>query len=151
MTRAEAEAYTKDSYYAGRTFYHGTDSASAQDIANTGIDVRKLDPDNTYGTGFYVSRQEDVSRDYALGKANPRLVLLYLKVKKPKIFSFGTDFYDAGDELGFAPGSEGWPSNFVTHLKNQGYDAIEVINLDYVCVFEPEQVVTYSIQEIIHD
>ncbi len=26
MTPTQAEAYTRDSYYAGRTFYHGTDT-----------------------------------------------------------------------------------------------------------------------------
>jgi hypothetical protein len=36
MSKAEAEEYTRDSYYQGQDFYHGTSAKNAGAIANEG-------------------------------------------------------------------------------------------------------------------
>jgi hypothetical protein len=54
MTLAEAEEYTKNSYYSGRKLYHGTSPAGAASIANIGVNPARFTR-GYLGKGFYTS------------------------------------------------------------------------------------------------
>jgi hypothetical protein len=136
MTRTEAEAHTKGSYYAGQVFYHGTDDASAEDLLKSGVNLARLSAESTYGQGLYKSSSLNAAREYAILKGgNPAILEMMLNVERPKVFQFGSDFFEAGESQGFASGNSNWPGDFINSLKEQGFDAIEIVNLKYVVVF----------------
>ncbi len=148
MTPAEAEEYTKNSYYQGRVFYHGTNTSGAQSIATTGIDPGRFDEYGTYGPGFYLGgNDEEIAREYARQAALPgqqaAVIGVMLNVKKPKIFTNGVAYIVAAENYVKEAGIESdQPSiDYTEYLKSQGYDAVEITGLQYIVVFYPEQVV----------
>jgi Poly(ADP-ribose) polymerase catalytic domain len=54
MSKFEAEEYTRDSYYQGQDFYHGTSRRNAESIISRGI-VVDSNLVNSYGNGFYLA------------------------------------------------------------------------------------------------
>jgi hypothetical protein len=54
MSKSEAEEYTRDSYYQGQDFYHGTNRRNAESIISTGI-ILDSNLVNSYGNGFYLA------------------------------------------------------------------------------------------------
>ena len=155
MTPAEADEYTRDSYYAGKTFYHGTDVLSGQNISESGVDPAFFNELSNYGTGFYTAKNQDGAREYAELKAEETgeqqaLLGVKLKANNPIIFSSGVDFSVYADnyvkERGLTYVEP--PDAYGEYLQSQGYDAIEIEALGYVVVFEPEQVVVIGTEVI---
>jgi hypothetical protein len=151
MTSAEAEAYTQGSHYEGKTFYHGTNIQSAQAITKKGVNPTEFDEFSTYGPGFYTGKNHKVALDYAKRKlqetGQPGSVLgVMIKVKKPKIFQNGSDYHRAAAEYIKQSGkiNEEWNVAFNNHLRKEGYDGIELSELEYTVVFEQKQVVVTS-------
>jgi hypothetical protein len=68
MTEVEAEAYTSESYYKDRVFYHGTNQNGANNIANNGINPQKFYELSTYSPGFYLGNDQTIARNYAKRK-----------------------------------------------------------------------------------
>jgi hypothetical protein len=100
MTDTEAGAYTKDSYYEGKTFYHGTNVRGATSISERGINPDKFDELSTYGPGFYVGNDRKIAGDYAKRKAGETgetgaVIGVKLKVEKPKVFKTGNEYQEA--------------------------------------------------------
>ena len=149
MTPAEADEYTRDSHYAGKTFYHGTDVNSAQNIADSGIDPAMFDEYSTYGVGFYLGGQRVEAEPYARRKAEetgqPGSILdVRLNVQSPKIYRTSQDYWREQAEYMRQAGVDyevEMEVAFTNHLKEQGFDAIEFTDLDFYVVFEPQQVV----------
>ena len=54
MSKAEAEEYTRDSYYQGQDLYHGTNQSAADSITSEGARIES-ESVNTYGEGFYLA------------------------------------------------------------------------------------------------
>ena len=155
MTPAEADEYTKDSYYAEQTFYHGTDALSGQNISETGIDPAFFNELSNYGTGFYTARNQGSAREYAELTAEETgqqqaLLGVKLKANNPVIFSSGVDFSVNAENYVRERGLTNVepPDAYGRYLQSQGYDAIEIEALGYVVVFAPEQVVVIETEVI---
>ena len=155
MTPAEADEYTEGSYYAGKTFYHGTNISGSQSISESGIDPAFFNELSNYGTGFYTARDRDGAKEYAEFKADDtgeRQALLGVKLKanNPIVFSSGADFLTVSTNYVKERGLTNVepPDEYGKHLRAQGYDAIEIESLGYIVVFEPEQVVVVETEVI---
>jgi hypothetical protein len=61
MSKAEAEEYTRDSYYQGQDFYHGTSQEAANAIAIEGARLT-FEMINIYGDGFYLAFSKDLAK-----------------------------------------------------------------------------------------
>ena len=70
MTEESATKYTKDSYYAGQNFYHGTSQTAADGITTTGARLSSDDV-NSYGDGFYLAFDKDIAVEYANQASKP--------------------------------------------------------------------------------
>ena len=149
MTPAEADEYTKNSYYAGKTFYHGTDVNSARNIANGGIDPAMFDEYSTYGVGFYLGGQRAEAEPYARRKAEETgqsgaILDVRLNVQNPKVYRTSQDYWREQAEYMRQAGVDYEVEievAFTNYLREQGFDAIEFTDLDFYVVFKPQQVV----------
>ncbi len=143
MSKAEAEEYTKDSYYQGQDFYHGTSSENADGIMTTGAEWEQSS-ENSYGDGFYLASVKQDAIDYASDKKDPVVLSTRIKSKNPKIFQNGTDFYKFFDDYEI-PADES-EAMFVSRLFiNQGYDAIEIRGIQaLVVILNPQQVAVFN-------
>lgn len=86
MSKAEAEEYTRDSYYAGCDFYHGTSQEAASSIVFEGARLTS-DVVNSFGDGFYLAFDRDAAIDYANQSSTPALLTAKVSVKNPKKFA----------------------------------------------------------------
>jgi hypothetical protein len=157
MSEAEADVYTKNSYYEGKTFYHGTNEKSASSISEKGINPNMFDELSTYGPGFYVGNDRKIASDYAKRKAGETgetgaVVGVRLKVNKPKVFRTGNEYQEAVTKYVKQAGktSEEWAVVYTDYLKSQGYDAVEISGIGYTTVFKKEQMVVTS-NEVVRD
>jgi hypothetical protein len=71
MSKSEAEEYTRDSYYQGQDFYHGTSRRNAESIISRGIMLDSYLV-NSYGNGFYLAFNRNDAVQYA-DASEPRL------------------------------------------------------------------------------
>jgi hypothetical protein len=143
MSKAEAEEYTRDSYYQGQDFYHGTSAKSANCIMTTGA-VWEQSSENGYGDGFYLSSVKQDAIDYASDKKDPVVLSTRIGSKNPKIFQNGTDFYEFFDEYEI-PINESEAMFDSRLFINQGYDAIEIRGIQtLVIILNPQQVAVFS-------
>jgi hypothetical protein len=142
MTLAEAAEYTKDSSYSGKIFYHGTDTAGAQSVSTDGIAPELFNPESTYGPGFYLGKSETIARDYGSGA----VLSIMIKANNPKKFRDGVDFLEAAEDYVSANQIDTLDPviDFTNFLRSQGYDAIEIENLGYYVVYEPQQIVVFK-------
>jgi hypothetical protein len=143
MSKAEAEEYTRDSYYRGQNFYHGTSAENASGIV-TGGAKWPLDSENSYGDGFYMTQLESRAAKYAKVNKNPSIVTARILCKNPKIFQNGTDFYEflGGYEMPVDDSEAGFASRL---LISQGYDSIEIRGTQtLVIILNPQQVVAFK-------
>jgi len=85
MSKAEAEEYTEDSYYANRDFYHGTNQFAADSITTEGARIES-ESVNTYGEGFYLAFAKKTAEDYARLTKSPSVLQLELMSEIPKSF-----------------------------------------------------------------
>ena len=154
MTTAEAEAYTKNTYYTGRVFYHGTNISAARNISSRGINPNIFNEFSTYGVGFYVVGERDMARQYAARKTQETgqlgvVLELVLYVKNPKIYKTTRQFWTEQGAFIKQTGVTDEEVNivFTNSLKAQGFDAVEITDLQFFIVFESRQVVIRSTVE----
>lgn len=147
MTRAEA--YTKDSYYVGRVFYHGTNGIT-ETITVNGVDIAKTNPEGVLGLVFYASSSKAKAKEHAMLREDltPSVLKMLLNVREPQIYNFPTDFADDADRRGIDLGVDDWETQLVQALQNQGFDAVEIKSLGYFCVLEPKQVAVFHKEEV---
>jgi hypothetical protein len=143
MSKVEAEEYTRDSYYRGQDFYHGTSKENADGIVTEGA---KWPPDseNSYGDGFYMTQKRNRAAEYAKVNKNPSIVIARILCKNPKIFQNGTDFYEF---LGVYEMPEGdSEAGFASRLLiSQGYDSFEIRGTQtLVIILNPQQVAAFK-------
>jgi hypothetical protein len=62
MSAVEAAEYTRDSYYQGQDFYHGTNQSAADSITSKGARIES-ESVNTYGEGFYFAFTKKTAED----------------------------------------------------------------------------------------
>jgi hypothetical protein len=82
MSKAEAEEYTRDSYYANRDFYHGTNQSAADNITSEGARIES-ESVNTYGEGFYLAFAKKTAEDYARLTNSPSVLTARVNVRNP--------------------------------------------------------------------
>jgi hypothetical protein len=143
MSKAEAEEYTRDSYYQGQDFYHGTSSESADGIVTEGAKW-PLDSENSYGDGFYMTQKESRAAEYAKANKTPSIVTARILCKNPKIFQNGTDFYEflGNYEMPADDSEAGFASRL---LIRQGYDSVEIRGIQtLVIILNPQQVAAFK-------
>jgi hypothetical protein len=143
MSKAEAEEYTRDSYYQGQDFYHGTSAENAYGIVNVGAKW-PLDSDNSYGDGFYMTPSKIRAIQYASEYKYPSTVFARILCKNPKIFQNGTDFYDFLSQytIPINESESGFASRLLT---DQGYDCIEIRGTQtLVIILNPQQVAVFK-------
>jgi hypothetical protein len=80
MSKAEAEEYTKDSYYQGQDFYHGTSQEAADSIISEGARMQS-ESVNTYGEGFYLAFTKESAKEYASQKTIQSFYLPKFKLR----------------------------------------------------------------------
>jgi hypothetical protein len=147
MTESEAEAYTKDSYYAGQNFYHGTSRLAANGIITIGI-LLAADRVNSYGEGFYFAFNRSNAVKYAVTNVNSTILTARVDIKNPKKFKDSIEFDDFLDyhQIPF----DDFQSKVVTKiLIEEGYDAIE-IGGDWILVIiiDRTQVAVFVVEEL---
>jgi len=148
MTLAEAEEYTKNSYYSGRMLYHGTNPAGAASIANIGVNPARSIK-GFLGEGFYLTNQEERAKDFSTDEnRNPRqgpILRIMLNVKNPRVYPGLQEFVDEVNNYGQETGLQEpeLTVRYTEYLRSQGYDAIMTTPeiMQYYLVFDPKQVV----------
>jgi hypothetical protein len=147
MSKAEAEQYTKDSWYQEQDFYHGTNQSAADSITSEGARIES-ESVNTYGEGFYLAFVKKTAEDYARLTNSPSVLTARVNVRKPRKFRDSIDFESfllennvSADDLQSRAASK--------LLISQGFDAVEVggdrilviiFNRTQIAVFQSEQV-----------
>jgi hypothetical protein len=151
MTLAEAQEYTKNSYYRERIFYHGTNVQGAQSISNNGINPDLFDEYSTYGPGFYIGTNEEIAVRYAQRKfeetgETPAVLGIMIDARKPKIFATGTEYTEEVADYVRQSGQtyEEWNVVYTNYIRTEGYDTVEIQELGYILVFERHQVIVIS-------
>jgi Phage Mu protein F like protein len=146
MSKAEAEEYTKDSYYEGQDFYHGTDKPAADGIASEGARIES-ESVNTYGEGFYFAFTKGVAKQYASEKDTPTILTARVNVKNPRKFRDSIDFDDFLKENSI-PADDLQSRAASKVLISQGFDAVEIgghiilviiFNQTQIAIFQSEQ------------
>jgi hypothetical protein len=147
MSKAEAEEYTKDSYYQGQDFHHGTSAKNASGIASEGVRLTS-EVVNSYGDGFYLTFSKDLAKEYSMDYDRPSIVSTKIQAKKPKKFSDSIAFGNFLIENNIP--SDDFQSKAVTALLlSQGYDAVEIGgNRILVVIFDCKQVAVYKVEEL---
>ncbi|WP_377475684.1 MAG: hypothetical protein P2A85_22955 [Microcoleus anatoxicus] len=150
MTLAEAEEYTKNSYYSGRVLYHGTSPEGASSIANIGVNPAYFNTKySVYGPGLYLSTATSVAEIYSDGA----VLDIMLNVKNPKIYSQDSAYrsslegYRLTNNLELS--DQDLINQYAEYLQSQGYDAIQIGNplvpsRKLIVVFDPKQVVVVA-------
>jgi hypothetical protein len=146
MSKAEAEEYTRDSYYQGQDFYHGTSQEAANGITSEGARIES-ESVNTYGEGFYLAFDKDIAKEYASEKDTPTVLTARVNVKNPRKFRDSIDFDDFLKENSI-PADDLQSRAASKLLISQGFDAVEIggyiilviiFNQTQIAVFQSEQ------------
>jgi hypothetical protein len=147
MTIAEAEEYTKNSYYSGRLLYHGTSPTGAGSITNIGVNPAYFNREySVYRPGLYLSTDRSVAEIYSDGA----VLDIRLNVKNPQIYSQESAYNSSLENYRLTNGLQ-WSdqeliNQYAEYLKSQGCDAIQIGNPQVpwrksILVFDPKQVV----------
>jgi hypothetical protein len=147
MSKAEAEEYTKDSWYQNRDFYHGTDADNLAGLTSVGARLES-ESVNSYGDGFYLAFSKQTGIDYANQADRPALVSAKVRVRKPKKFADSIDFESFLGENDIS--ADDFQSKTVTKLLiSQGFDAVEIGgNRILVIIFDRRQIAIYEVTEL---
>jgi len=148
MTLAEAEEYTKNSYYSGRVLYHGTNPDGGASIAKGGVNPTRL-TSGFLGEGFYLTNREERAKDFSNDEnGNQRqgpILKTVLNVKNLRVYPGLQEFLDEAKNYGQETGLQGSEAivRYTEYLRSQGYDAIVTTPefMQYYLVFDPKQVV----------
>jgi hypothetical protein len=147
MSKAEAEEYTRDSYYAGRDFYHGTNQEAADSITSEGVLIVS-ESVNTYGEGFYLAFTKESAKEYASQKDDPVVLAARVQVKNPRKFRDSIDledFFDANN----IPADDLQSKALSKLLISRGYDAVEVGGSRViVIIFDKTQVAIFRSEQL---
>jgi hypothetical protein len=143
MSKAEAAEYTRDSYYQGQDFYHGTGADNLKGLISEGARLES-EQVNTYGNGFYLAFSEKTGINYANQADCPALVSARVRVSNPKKFTDSIDFEEFLDENNIP--ADDFQSKTVTKiLIAQGFDAVEVGGDQIlVVIFDRKQIAIYE-------
>jgi hypothetical protein len=147
MSKAEAEEYTKDSWYQGQDFYHGTNQSAADSITSEGARIES-ESVNTYGEGFYLAFVKKTAEDYARLTNSPSVLTARVNVRKPRKFRDSIDFEGfllennvAADDLQSRAASK--------LLISQGFDAVEVGgDRILVIIFDQIQIAIFQSEQV---
>lgn len=144
MSRADAEAWSKDSALPG-AFYHGTSSDAYESIRVSGFDTGRTTVGN-YGAGTYLTPQQNFAETYARQK-NGAVIETRVLVKNPADYreiraTRGAEM----DEFVMDRIDEGMvPEDAMSEwFKQEGFDAVVVRSrgeIRELLVFSAEQVV----------
>jgi hypothetical protein len=147
MSNAEAEEYTRDSYYSDRAFYHGTDKSAAARITNEGARLTS-EVVNSYGDGLYLAFDRQSAIDYANQSPYPTLLTARVLVINPKKFADSLAVESFLDENNIL--FDDLQSKKLTEiLKEQGFDAIEVGGKKVlVIIFAKQQIAVFDLEEL---
>lgn len=146
MSKAEAEEYTKDSYYQGQDFYHGTDQKAASAIASEGARLTS-EVVNSYGEGFYFAFSKDIAKQYASEKDTPTILTAKVNVKNPRKFRDSIDFDDFLRENSI-PADDSQSKTVSKILISRGFDAVEVGgDRILVVIFNQTQIAVFQSEE----
>ena len=147
MSKAEAEEYTRDSWYQGQDFYHGTNQSAADSITSEGARIES-ESVNTYGEGFYLAFVKKTAEDYARLTKSPLVLTARVDVRKPRKFRDSIDF--EGFLLENNISADDLQSRTASKLLiSQGFDAVEIggdrilviiFNRTQIAIFQSEQV-----------
>jgi hypothetical protein len=147
MSKAEAEEYTRDSYYAGRDFYHGTSQSAADSITSKGARMQSQYV-NTYGEGFYLAFDRNTAEDYAKLTVSPSVLAAKVNVKKPQKFRDSIDFDEFLIENNI-PADDSQSKAASELLLSQGFDAVEVGgNRILVIIFKATQIAVFQSEQL---
>lgn len=153
ITIPEVTEYTKNSYWRGKNFYHGTTLEAANNIANIGVNPQYFSTNTFYGVGFYTA--DDPEMISTIRGTETIILNMRLNVKNPKIF---TTFQDYEEEINnyaieHVLQGEELKIRFTQHLQSQGYDAIQIGTIAYIqyLVFDPKQVVVIKSGEKLNE
>jgi hypothetical protein len=147
MSKAEAEEYTRDSYYSNRDFYHGTAKSAAVSITREGARLTS-EVVNSYGDGLYLAFDRDSAIDYANQSPQPTLLTVKISVKNPKKFADSLDV-ESFLEVNSILFDDLQSTKLTMLLKTQGFDAIEVGgNRILVIIFAKQQIAVFNMEEI---
>jgi hypothetical protein len=143
MSKAEAEEYTRDSYYQGQDFYHGTSAEASNSITTAGARWKRRS-ENSYGDGLYLTPLKATAIDYANDSKDPTVLSIRVNCRKPKVFSNGTDFYEFLARYDI-PSNENDASFATKILTIEGYDAIEIRGIPtLIIILNPQQIAVYN-------
>jgi hypothetical protein len=147
MSKAEAEEYTRGSYYQGQNFYHGTDKSACDTISNEGARIES-ESVNTYGEGFYLAFSKDIAKQYASAKDTPAILSIRVNVKNPRKFRDSIDF--EGFLLDNNIPADDLQSREASKLLiSQGFDAVEVGgNRILVIIFNQTQIAVFQSEQL---
>ena len=145
MSWTEAEEYTRDSYYTGRDFYHGTSQEAARSIISEGARMHS-ESVNTYGEGFYLAFTKESAQEYASQQNDPVILSAKVQVKNPRKFRDSIDVEDFLEANNIS--ADDSQSKILSKLLiSQGYDAIEIGgNRVLVIIFSKTQVAIFQEQ-----
>jgi hypothetical protein len=146
MSKSEAEEYTRDSYYQGQDFYHGTSRRNAESIISKGI-ILDSNLVNSYGNGFYLAFNRHDAMQYA-DTSEPRLLTVMVRSNNPKIFQSSIEFLRFQDRAQISYDDE--QAKAITILLiDRGFDSIEIRGVGtLVIIFSKEQVVTHKLEKL---
>ncbi len=147
MSKAEAEEYTRDSYYQGRDFYHGTDAGNLEGLTSKGARLES-ERVNSYGDGFYLAFSKKTGVDYANQADRPALVSARVRVRKPRKFADSIDFETFLGENNI-PADEFQSKAVTKTLIAQRFDAVEIGgDRILVIIFDRRQIAIYEATEL---
>jgi hypothetical protein len=146
MSKSEAEEYTRDSYYQGQDFYHGTSRRNAESIISRGIMIDSYLV-NSYGNGFYLAFNRNDAVQYA-NALEPRLLTVMVKSNNPKIFQSSIEFLRFQDREKI-PYDDEQAKVISKLLIDRGFNSIEIRGVGtLVIIFDKEQVVTHKLEKL---
>lgn len=147
MSKEEAAAYTKDSYFGSTEFWHGNRKEVVDSIANEGA-MPERNTRGIYGQGVYLGVEKGIGELYARSaQGDIALISAVVKAKNPYIATtaemaeLGANF--SGDQ---SNGVDGVAVN--QFLRAKGYDSVYLKDYGYAVAFEQRQVVTVSYEDV---
>jgi hypothetical protein len=147
MSAAEAAEYTRDSYYQGQDFYHGTNQSAADSITSKGARIES-ESVNTYGEGFYFAFTKKTAEDYARLTKIPSVLTARVNVRNPRKFRDSIDF--EGFLMENNVSADDLQSKTASKLMiSQGFDAVEVGgDRILVIIFDRTQIAIFQSEQV---
>jgi ADP-Ribosyltransferase in polyvalent proteins len=147
MSAVEAAEYTRDSYYQGQDFYHGTNQSAADSITSQGARIES-ESVNTYGEGFYFAFAKKTAEDYARLTKSPSILTARVNVRNPRKFRDSIDF--EGFLIENNVSADDLQSKTASKIMiSQGFDAVEVGgDRILVIIFDRTQIAIFQSEQI---